>query len=370
MEPIRVLQLFTILNRGGAETNIMNYYRKMDRTKFQFDFLVHREEIGAYEEEIVQLGGKIFRLPALHPLHLSAYKKAVRSFFDQHDYKIIHGQCSELGLFIYKEAKKRNVPVIIAHAHNSTDGWNLKSPFRWFWKKRMMNYINAYFTCSYEASIWLFGKKNAHKAFAMHNAVESSLFAYNENTDQKIRKNLEASNTTNIIHVGRFNEQKNHGFLIDVFSEYNALNPNAKLFLVGEGALKKSIIDKVNHLKINDNVVFLGLRNDVNLIMQGMDFFLFPSLFEGLPVSFVEAQSSGLQCVISDKIPAEAILIPENVTVISLKKSAKYWARQMHLQTNFQRKNVSQIIIEKGYDIHTNLQKLEDKYLDLLEKLS
>ena len=370
MEPIRVLQLFTILNRGGAETNIMNYYRKMDRTKFQFDFLVHRVEIGAYEEEIIQLGGKIFRLPALHPLHLSAYKKAVSSFFDKHYYKIIHGQCSELGLFIYKEAKKRNVPVIIAHAHNSTDGWNLKSPFRWFWKKRMMHYINAYFTCSYDASIWLFGKKNAHKAFAMHNAIETAQFAYNKQLNLDYRKKLNAENSTNIIHVGRFNEQKNHDFLIDVFAEYIALNPNAKLFLVGEGALKKSIIDKVNHLKLNDNVVFMGLRNDVNLIMQGMDFFLFPSLFEGLGIAFIEAQASGLQCVISDKIPSEAILIPDNVTIIPLKKPAKDWAKQMHLLANFQRKNVSQIIIEKGYDINTNLQKLEDKYLDLLQKLS
>ncbi len=158
-QPIRVLQLFTIMNRGGAETNVMNYYRKLDASKIQFDFAVHRQEIGAYESEISILGGKIHRFIPLNPMKLKVYIKQIELFFDENNYDIIHGQCSELGYYFYKEAHKRKVPVIIAHGHNSNPKLDIKSPFRWFLKKRMMQYVNEYFTCGYEASIWLFGKK-------------------------------------------------------------------------------------------------------------------------------------------------------------------------------------------------------------------
>lgn len=368
MAPIRVLQLFTILNRGGAETNVMNYYRKIDKTKFQFDFIVHREEKGAYEDEILTLGGKIYRLPAFNPLKIINYKKEIALFFDQHSYQIIHGNCSELGVYIYQEAQKRNVPVIIAHGHNATDGWNLKSPFRWYYKKKMIHYINTYFTCGYEASIWLFGKKNAHKAFTMTNAIDSSLFAFNTPKAIQIRKDLDAEFSYNFIHVGRFNTQKNHAFLIAVFDELYKIDTKYKLFLIGEGELKQDIENKVNKLKSKNNIIFLGSRNDVNNILQAMDAFLFPSLFEGLPVSLVEAQASGVKCFISDGIPNEAILITENVLVISLKESAISWANKIHSQNAFDKKNVMQKIIDKGYDINTNVRILENKYTELLQK--
>ncbi len=367
-QPIRILQLFTIMNRGGAETNVMNYYRKLDKSKFQFDFAVHREEKGAYEEEIIELGGKIFRFSNIHPLKLKEYKQQVKHFFDQNQYKIIHGQCSELGYFFYKEAYKRGVPVIIAHGHNSNPKLDLKSIFRWFWKKKMMRYVNTYFSCGDEASIWLFGKKKASKAFTMTNAVDTKCFVYSEEKALQIRKQLNAEQTKNFIHVGRFNIQKNHEFLTAVFYELLQINYNQKLFLVGEGELKKQIQDQVATLGIEQKVVFLGSRNDVNELLQGMDVFLFPSLFEGLPVSLVEAQASGVHCVISDGIPKEAILIPENVSVLSLKESATRWANQINILDSFYKKDVSQQIIDKGYDIESNVRILENKYLSLLRK--
>ncbi|OYX85619.1 MAG: hypothetical protein B7Y83_04170 [Flavobacteriales bacterium 32-34-25] len=367
-EPIRILQLFTILNRGGAETNVMNYYRKLDRNKFQFDFVVHREEKGAYEDEILSLGGKIFRFQNINPLKLENYKLQIKQFFDFHDYQIIHGQCSELGYFFYKEASKRNVPVIIAHGHNSKSKVDLKFPFRWFWKKSMMRYVNTYFSCGDEASVWLFGKEKAKEAFTMTNAVDSGLFKYNPEFSKQIKKELKASETRNYIHVGRFNIQKNHEFLIAVFKELLQKDTNQKLFLVGEGELKSQIQEQVAKLGIEQKVVFLGSRNDVNQLLQGMDVFLFPSLFEGLPVSLVEAQASGIQCVISDGIPKEAILIPERVTVISLKESAIQWANKIQALNPFDKKDVSPIIKAKGYDIDSNVQILEEKYLSLLRK--
>lgn len=365
--PIRILQIFTILNRGGAETNVMNYYRKLDKTKFQFDFAVHRADEGAYEEEVVSLGASIFRFPALSWNNLKEYQELIKMFFDENKYLVIHGQCSELGYFFYKEASRRGVPVIIAHGHNSNPTWDLKSPMRWLLKKKMMQYVNTYFTCGDEASVWLFGKKNAHKAFTMTNAIDSSMFAYDTEDSKLVRKQLDAEQSLNIIHVGRFNEQKNHDFLIEVFNELLKTEANYKLFLVGEGELKPIIEAKVKQLGIEAKVIFLGIRSDVNQILQGMDVFLFPSFFEGLPVALVEAQAAGLQCYISDGIPKESIIVSENIKVLSLDDDKTKWAATIYKDRELIKKNVASQIINKGYDINTNIKLLEQKYEALIQ---
>ena len=152
-QPIRVLQVFSILNRGGGETMIMNYYRHIDRSRVQFDFLVHREEPGAYEEEIKTLGGRIFRIPPItSPVR---HARAVRAFFDDHpEFRIIHGHVSELGYFIYREAAKRHVPCIIAHAHNARCSLDLKWPFRALLKRLIRSYISCGMTCGLDAARW------------------------------------------------------------------------------------------------------------------------------------------------------------------------------------------------------------------------
>lgn len=367
-QPIRILQLFTILNRGGAETNVMNYYRKLDKTKFQFDFVVHREEKGAYEDEIQALGGEIFRFSNIHPLKLENYKRQIVQFFDENHYSIIHGQCSELGYFFYKEAHKRGVPVIIAHGHSSNVKFDLKLPLRCFLKNKMMRYVNTYFSCGDEASLWLFGPRKAAKTFIMTNAIDTIKFKFDLVQSVKIRQELKVENSTNMIHVGSFNKIKNHEFLIEVFVLLLQKNQKQKLFLVGEGELKAKIQEQVSVLGIEEKVIFLGSRNDVNQLLQAMDVFLFPSLFEGLPVSLVEAQAAGLHCVISDGIPKEAILIPENVSVISLKESAIQWAEKINNLKAVDKKDVSAVIKAKGYDIDANVRILEAKYTELLQR--
>ena len=219
MSPIKILQIFTVLNKGGAETNLMNYYRNMDRSQFQIDFLVHRET-GFFEQELIKSGSKIFRLPAILPWKLKEYKKAVKAFFEEHnDYDIIHGQCSELGVFIYEEAKKRGIPVIIAHAHNAKMDKDKKLLFRLMWKKRMRKSINAYFTCGKEAAENLFGKKLSEKSYQMNNAIEVEDFQFNQEMREKKRKELQAEDTINLVNIGRFNTQKNQSFLLEVFAE-------------------------------------------------------------------------------------------------------------------------------------------------------
>ena len=368
MKPIKILQIFTVLNKGGAETNLMNYYRNMDRSQFQIDFLVHRET-GFFEEELIKSGSKIFRLPAILPWKLKEYKKAVKNFFEEHnDYDIIHGQCSELGVFIYEEAKRRGIPVIIAHAHNNRMDRDKKLVFRLMWKKRMRKSINAYFTCGKEASENLFGKKLSEKSYQMNNAIEVEDFQFNQEVREKKRKELQAEETINLVNIGRFNTQKNQSFLLDIFAELIKRNKKYKLFLVGQGELESQLREKAKQLQIEQDVEFLGLRNDVPELLQAMDIFLFPSLHEGFSVAFVEAQTTDIKAVISDGVPQESILIPENVTVIPLKNSAQQWAEKIAEIHNFERKNVADLIKEKGYDIKENAQKLEKKYKELIQQ--
>ncbi|MFN3772682.1 glycosyltransferase family 1 protein [Cloacibacterium normanense] len=368
MQPIKILQIFTVLNKGGAETNLMNYYRNMDRSQFQIDFLVHRET-GFFEDELIKSGSKIFRLPAILPWKLKEYKKAVKNFFDEHnDFDIVHGQCSELGVFIYEEAKRRGIPVIIAHAHNNRMDRDKKLVFRLMWKKRMRKSINAYFTCGKEAAENLFGKKLAEKSYQMNNAIEVEDFQFNQEVREKKRKELQAEETINLVNIGRFNTQKNQSFLLEVFAELIKLNKKYKLFLVGQGELESQLREKAKQLQIEQDVEFLGLRNDVPELLQAMDVFLFPSLHEGFSVAFVEAQTTDIKAVISDGVPQESILIPENVTVIPLKNSALQWAEKIAEINNFERKNVAALIKEKGYDIKENAQKLEKKYKELIQQ--
>lgn len=368
MSPIKILQIFTVLNKGGAETNLMNYYRNMDRSQFQIDFLVHRET-GFFEEELIKSGSKIFRLPAILPWKLKEYKKAVKNFFEEHnDYDIIHGQCSELGVFIYEEAKRRGIPVIIAHAHNNRMDRDKKLVFRLIWKKRMRKSINAYFTCGKEAAENLFGKKLAEESYQMNNAIEVEDFQFNQEVREKKRKELQAEETINLVNIGRFNTQKNQSFLLEVFAELIKRNKKYKLFLVGQGELESQLREKAKQLQIEQDVEFLGLRNDVPELLQAMDLFLFPSLHEGFSVAFVEAQTTDIKAVISDGVPTESILIPENVTVIPLKNSAQQWAEKIAEINNFERKNVAALIKEKGYDIKENAQKLEKKYKELIQQ--
>lgn len=366
MKPIKILQIFTVLNKGGAETNLMNYYRNMDRGKFHFDFLVHREG-GFFEEEIKNLGGNIYRLPPILPWRLKEYQKAVKEFFDtHHDYDIVHGQCSELGVFIYEEAKRRNIPVIIAHAHNARMDKDKKLVFRLLWKKRMRKSINQCFTCGKEAAENLFGKKLAQTSYQMNNAIEVEKFKLQQKIRDYKRKELGTDDFYNIVNVGRFTSQKNQLFLLEVFAEIIKSHKRYRLFLLGEGELKPQIIEKIKTLKIENEVKLLGIRDDVPELLQAMDIFLLPSLHEGFSVAFVEAQATGIKCVISDGVPKESILVKENVKIISLKKSPKFWADEILKINAMDRKDTSEIIRNAGYDIKENAKKLEKKYTELV----
>lgn len=364
-EPIRILNLFTIMNRGGAETMVMNYYRNIDRRKVQFDFLVHREEAGVYEEEIKALGGRIYRMPPIYPQNFAKYIKKIRKFLKEHpEYKIIHSHMSELGYFVFKEAKKQHVPVIICHAHNRPYGWDVKMIMRNYFKYMMRPYITHMCMCGLESGEWLFGKKNKDKFIQINNAIDAEKFIYNKSIGDEIRKELGISDEFVVGHIGRFDIQKNHEKLIDIFCEICKINKNSKLLLIGEGQLKKSIENKVKLLNLEKNVLFLGTRSDVNRVMQAFDVFLFPSFFEGLSVSMVEAQAAGLQCFISSSIPKECI-ITDNVVTFDLDWNDSKIAKMIvDLHSNYKRTNTYEQILKAGFDIKNNAKELENFYIE------
>ena len=368
--PIRVLMLTTILNRGGLESMVMNYYRHIDRSKVQFDFIVHREVRGAFEDEIISLGGKIYRMMPIRPQTFGKYERQISDFFDEHpEYKIIHGHISELGYFFYKEAAKRHLPVIIGHAHMSDVPRDLKWIMRNIFKYRMRKYLTHYFTCGQAAAEWLFGKKLAKTAITQRNAIDTHHFSFQDIIRKRLRNELGITNDTFVIcHVGSFQWVKNHTFLLDVYHAIHKRNPNSILLLIGDGELRKDIEKKSRELQIDKHVKFLGVRNDVNYLLQASDLLLFPSLFEGLPVTLIEAQCTGIPCLISDGIPKEVILT-DLVASKSLRDSADSWAKEaLRIQERIvDRTSYPTIIKEKGYDIQKNAEWLQNFYINSLK---
>ena len=367
MELTRILMLFTILNRGGAETMVMNYYRHIDRSKVQFDFVVHREERGAYEDKIEQLGGRIYRMKPLRPWTITQYKRQIRSFFDEHpEYRIIHGHCSEIGYYFYQEAAKRGVPVIIAHAHNSHADYDLKWPLRTWWKYRMRPYLTHRFTCGTEAANWLFGREGAKTAILQRNAIDTESYRFNIENRGKTRVSLEIDDNTLVVgHVGRFEHQKNHSFVLCIFQQLLRQHPNSLLLLIGSGGDKENAIkDLSTKMHLTDSVRFLGSRSDMPQLYSAMDVFLLPSIMEGLPLAFVEAQCSGLPCVVSNGVPKEACMT-DLVTYLSLEDRPEQWSEAIIRQStiSFDRSIYADQIAQAGYDINRNVQWLQDFYL-------
>lgn len=369
-EPIRILNLFTIMNRGGAETMVMNYYRKIDKTKVQFDFMVHRQERGAYDDEIEAMGGHIYRMCPIYPQNIFRYKQLLKDFFDTHpEYRILHSHMSELGYFAFKEAVRHRVPVRICHAHSSPnfaiETWKekLKVLPREILARGICSLSTDYFVCSYKAGNWLFGKKNADKFVMMKNAIDASLFAYDNNVAVVKKKEMGWEGKTVVGHVGRLIVPKNHVFLLSLFKEFHQVVPNSILALVGDGNQRKILMEKARLLGIDNCVQFLLTRTDTNELYNAFDLFVFPSLYEGLPVSLIEAQSSGLPCIISDTISPQAKLL-DTCKVLSLSASYDIWIHAMLAALQQERRNTSLEIRQLGFDITANAEWLTQYYIN------
>lgn len=361
MEPIRVLHVVTYMGRGGLETMLMNYYREMDRDKIQFDFLVHRGFEADYDQEILSLGGKIYRLPWLNPFG-KKYINELNQFFKDHpEYKIVHSHLDCMAGIPLKYAKKNGVPIRIAHAHSSNQTKDKKYLLKLIFKKNINKSATDLFACAQDAGTWMFGSNQFN---VLNNAINTKAYVVNREIGQEVREELKISEDAFVVgHVGRFAPPKNHEFIVEIFAEVLKVKHNSFLLLVGDGDLKREIEALTTELGIRDNVIFAGLRSDVNRILQAMDVFLFPSTYEGLPLSIIEAQAAGLPCLISDKVPIECQKT-DLVRQIPLRESLTVWRDAVIDEGKVLKRDTFEEISNAGFDICSNAKWLEKFYLD------
>lgn len=370
-EPIRVLQVFAQMNRGGAETMIMNLYRNIDRARIQFDFIVHTEEKCAFDDEILLLGGNIYRVPRYTGKNHFIYKDVWREFFIQHpEYKIIHGHVRSTASIYLRIAKKYGLTTI-AHSHSISSRGNFISRIIKNILQRQIRHIaDNFLACSEEAGKWLFGKNiiNKNSFHVAKNAIDTELYKYDEHIRDEIRVQLNIDDKFVIGHIGNFSYAKNHKFLIDVFNKVINVNNKTLLLLIGDGELRKAIEKKVNAMGLTKNVIFMGMRSDVPELLQAMDVILFPSLYEGLPVTLIEAQASGLKCIVSDTITDE-VKITDNVEFNSLDQLPEYWAKQvLKYAGGYERKNTYKEICDAGYDVKENAKWMKSFYMHCMQR--
>ncbi|MBM7651864.1 glycosyltransferase family 1 protein [Neobacillus cucumis] len=362
--PLRILHVVVNMNRGGAETLIMNLYRNIDKTKVQFDFLTCKE--GVFDSEILRMGGKVYRIPYITDVGHFKYIKELKGFFKENKhYKIVHSHMDKMSGFVLREAKKAGIPIRISHSHNtSSEGGIISKIYKWYAGNYILTTATDLFACSDYAAKWLFKMKSS-EAKIIKNGIESGQFIYSMKSRNKIRQELNIDEDKFVLgHVGRFNHQKNHNFLIDIFTKFNEVNNESVLLLIGDGPLRSTIEKKVIQLNIQDKVKFIGIRNDINQILQGLDVFVFPSLHEGLPVSLIEAQGAGLPCFISENISKEVDLGGNLVHFLPLDKEDQWLKKIVEIDsTKPSRKLMSTVLKEQGYDIEDTVEIIVKYYL-------
>ena len=360
-QPLRILQIGMHDKIGGVETYLMNYYRNIDKTIIQFDFINSYNKL-CFDDEIKKLGGKIYNLPSekKNPFkYFSGMKKIMKK------YDVVHiNMLSAANILPILAAKQSKVKRIIVHSHNSNTPTGL---LRKIMDKLNRNYLrkNAtdYWACSSLAGEWLFGSKicSRDNFSLIHNAVDNNIFNYNLSVRKKIRKDLNIDDKYVIGHVGRFCYQKNHEFLIKMFDLYQKSNPDSILLLIGEGELKEEIEKMVNEYDLNDKVLFLGITDKVYEYLSVFDLFVLPSRFEGLPVVGIEAQAVGINCIFSNLISSE-LKINDNVEFLPLDENI--WLNGIN---NIKNKKLAVNNVKIDYDIVKESNKLIEKYLNIKE---
>lgn len=363
---IRVLQVFNSMNCGGAENMIMNLYRNIDRTKVQFDFLVHTERKCFFDDEILSLGGRIYHAPRYNVANHFLYKKWWKSFLSKHkEYRVVHGHMYSIAPIYLRVAKKHGATTIV-HSHSTSELAGIKELIKSQLRKRAKNSADYMFSCSAAAGLWLYGKDAVEKDnhYILKNAVDTDRFLYNENIRDEVRKEFDIENKLVIGHVGRFMEAKNHKFLLDIFETVLRTNENSVLLLVGGGPLENEIKQKAESLGIIDKIVFAGVRNDTHRLLQAMDCFVFPSVYEGLPVAVIEAQASGTPCLVSDSV-TEEVCITDLITRLSINESPEVWAEEIGKKESISGEmDMRGKIADSGYDIKTTAQWLQNFYTE------
>lgn len=367
---IRVLHSVSYMHRAGVETVLMNYYRNIDRSLVQFDFLCNKQLTGDYDEEIRQLGGRIFYRPGNGSMSEAEYASFWKKFIDEHpEIQILHAHNGAKQAFPLEGAQLAGLPIRISHAHSTDFVHDEKYLQRLELIRRIPTVANYYFGCSRQAGEFFFGPKLWEaNGVQVHNAIPCRLFEFNQNIRNDLRAKLEIENNFVVGHVGRFMKQKNHVRLLEIFSDLCEIRMDARLLLIGAGELEEEIKSYAISLGINNRVIFCGEQDEVFKWYQAMDIYVMPSLFEGLTLSGIEAQASGLPCIFSDAVSKETRII-DNVRFVSLNSDNSIWCNNiLHFQFISRESNL-QSIRTAGYDIELEAAKLQKIYISLVERL-
>lgn len=377
-KPIRILHVLGGTGLGGAESRIMDLYRQMDREEIQFDFLVHSSAVKHagddasarepqfYDEEINEMGGHIYVLPKFKVYNYFAYRSTVQAFFAEHtEFRVVQGHMTSTASVYLPIAKRAGIPITVAHSRNAGVEKGLKGIATKVMRKNLFKKADYCFACSELAGIDVFGREWVEKGKVkiIHNAIDAGKFAYCEEKRNIMREKLQIADKLVLGHVGRFYAQKNHCYLIEIFAALCSLREDAVLILLGDGPEKEKIEQKCEEFHIRDKVLFMGNQKHPEDFYQAFDFFLLPSLYEGLPGVLVEAQAAGLYCLVSDTVTKEA-QATDQVTYLSITQPAAVWAKEIQLHENYDRHDTCLEMTESGFDVKTQAAGYRNFYLN------
>ena len=361
---IRILQCVNNMHRAGLETMLMNYYRHIDRTKIQFDFLTHRPERADYDDEIERLGGKVYYAPRLYPQNYAAYFSFMTKFFQEHpEYQIMHSHIDAMSYLPLLAGKRAGVPVRIAHSHSTSIDRDLKYPIKLLFRNRLLTAANACCACGQAAGEFLF---RGHAYTMIPNAVEAEKFRFDIRARELQRREMQLEGKLVVGHIGRLSYPKNHKFLLEIFAALRKIQPDAVLLLIGSGEYEERLKAQAQRLDIADQVRFMGSQEDVAPFYQAMDVFVMPSLFEGVPVTGIEAQFAQLPCIFSDRVPRE-VEFTGRCSFVPLSEPADAWAQWILAAAEQERSG--EAVANSRFDIHLAAQLLTEYYMQLQERI-
>ena len=367
---IRVLHITEMLSAAGIESFIMNVYRNIDRNKVQFDFLVLRDEKEFYDDEIASLGGRKYFVHSDKKntlIRVLEESRQLEAFLQEHHYDIVHiHYTTPLRAFYLVAAKKAGVSTRIYHSHSAevSGKSKIKLAIYSYCKRIIDKYATHCFSCSEAAAKWIFSDKALKdgQVKVIHNGIDTNRFKFDENIRKTVRNELGIDKDTFVlINTGRFTEQKNQSFILDIVAEMNK-KIKVNLLLLGDGPLKRQCQDKAKKLEIDRIVKFLGVKSNVQDYLFAADYYVMPSLYEGLPVAGIEAECTGIPCAFSDNITRE-VAIGENTIFFDLQKKADEWGRQILETQGYREENAVKNVKAAGYDIKDVALWLQDYYM-------
>jgi len=364
--PIRVLHMIGNLDVGGSQALVMNLYRKIDRQRLQFDFVIDRADRNYFVPEIESMGGRVFVLPQFKGYNVAQIKKAWDSFLTEHtEYRILHSHVRSYAS-LYLPVAKRHGLVTVVHSHSTSNGDGLGALVKRILQYPIRYQADFFFGCSKEAGEWLFGRKAASgdRYRLVKNAIDAKAYVFNKELRLEYREKLGVSESRVYIHVGRLHESKNHPFLLEAFAKIKRISDNSVLLLVGDGEKRASVEERIRELGLSDSVMLLGSRSDIPALLFAADCFLFPSLWEGLGIAAIEAQAASLPCICSDSIPREVSVtdLCSFLPVSDREPDSLLWAEKA-VSLEGERRDRSAEITKAGFDMNDTAEKLTEFYL-------